>query len=314
MQTIWTSVHDADGESAVLLVLAEPPDQRAAGVLGGRLKVLASISAALLNAPDLATVTHVVIEHIADAAGATVASLSVLIDEDTLGLVGLRGGRSGVADRYRTYPLAGTPAGDAVGRGRPSRRGTGGDAAALPHGRAGRAGRPVPGVPAADGGRTSARRRHAVLPRAARLLSVGAEFYGTDGRHLRPRARPGPHHRGAEDRASKLRFLGQATDELASSLDYEATLRTVAGLAVPWFADWCSIALAVDGELRTLEVAHVDPSKVALAAEYNRRYPPGVRRRHGAYEVLRTGTEPADRRDHRRASSTPSSPTRSNAG
>jgi hypothetical protein len=93
----------------------------------------------------------------------------------------------------------------------------------------------------------------------------------------------------AADQATKLRFLARATDELASSLDYELTLRNVARLAVPWFADWCSIALGIDGELRTLEVAHVDPEKVALAEEFNRRYPPDPLAPRGSYEVFRSG-------------------------
>ena len=55
---------------------------------------------------------------------------------------------------------------------------------------------------------------------------------------------------------------------------------------MPWFADWCSIALGIDGELRTLAVEHVDPEKVALALELRaplpagpaapRRLPPGL--------------------------------------
>jgi hypothetical protein len=47
-------------------------------------------------------------------------------------------------------------------------------------------------------------------------------------------------------------------------LDYQATLGTVARLAVPTIADWCAVDISVDGRLRTLAVAHVDPAKVAL--------------------------------------------------
>jgi GAF domain-containing protein len=93
----------------------------------------------------------------------------------------------------------------------------------------------------------------------------------------------------ADDRAAKLKFLADASAELASSLDYQATLKKVARLAVPQFADWCSIQLAEDGPLRTLAVAHVDPDKVALAAELNRRYPPDPDAPTGAYHVLKTG-------------------------
>ena len=46
-------------------------------------------------------------------------------------------------------------------------------------------------------------------------------------------------------------------------------LAKVARLSVPWFADWCSIALDQDGELRSLALAHVDPAKIALAEEFD---------------------------------------------
>jgi serine phosphatase RsbU (regulator of sigma subunit) len=58
---------------------------------------------------------------------------------------------------------------------------------------------------------------------------------------------------------------------------------------VPWFADWCSIAMDQDGLLRTLAVAHVDPRKVALAEELDRRFPADPAADRGAYQVLRSG-------------------------
>ena len=39
----------------------------------------------------------------------------------------------------------------------------------------------------------------------------------------------------------RRRFLDEASRELASSLDYETTLATVARLAVPGFADWAAV-------------------------------------------------------------------------
>jgi PAS domain S-box-containing protein len=78
--------------------------------------------------------------------------------------------------------------------------------------------------------------------------------------------------RSAED---TLRFLATASDLLASSLDYETTLGTVARLAVPEVADWCAvdIADAAGGSYRRLAVAHVDPAKVELAHDLRRRFP-----------------------------------------
>ena len=61
---------------------------------------------------DVPAVTQIVIQHIADAAGATVASLSVPVDESTLRLVGLRGGRR-CGHALADLPDAGTPPGTA---------------------------------------------------------------------------------------------------------------------------------------------------------------------------------------------------------
>ncbi|HEY9230806.1 MAG TPA: PAS domain S-box protein, partial [Blastocatellia bacterium] len=45
----------------------------------------------------------------------------------------------------------------------------------------------------------------------------------------------------AETREQRARFLAEASAALASSLDYEVTLRRVAELAVPQLADWCAV-------------------------------------------------------------------------
>jgi hypothetical protein len=90
------------------------------------------------------------------------------------------------------------------------------------------------------------------------------------------------------ERATQLEFLATASVELASSLDYESTLRRVAWLAVPDFADWCAIALEEDGGLRTLAVAHADPAKLSIAEDYERRYSPDPET-SASYRVLRTG-------------------------
>ncbi|HZB46565.1 MAG TPA: GAF domain-containing protein, partial [Pyrinomonadaceae bacterium] len=85
-------------------------------------------------------------------------------------------------------------------------------------------------------------------------------------------------------------FLAEATTALASSLDYETTLSTLARLAVPSFADWCGVDIADEGgTLRRLAVAHVDPAKVAWALELQQRYPPDPAAPRGSYQVLRTG-------------------------
>jgi PAS domain S-box-containing protein len=79
----------------------------------------------------------------------------------------------------------------------------------------------------------------------------------------------------AESSERRASFLAQAGALLASSLDYEATLKSVAKLAVPTFADWSSVDLATrGGDIKRVAVAHSDPEKVRFAYEYARRYPP----------------------------------------
>jgi PAS domain S-box-containing protein len=87
-----------------------------------------------------------------------------------------------------------------------------------------------------------------------------------------------------------LRFLAEASNILSSSLEYDETLASVVRLSVPTIADWASIdMLASDGTLRRLAVAHVDPAKVALARDLQRRFPPEMDASTGVPNVLRTG-------------------------
>jgi PAS domain S-box-containing protein len=85
-------------------------------------------------------------------------------------------------------------------------------------------------------------------------------------------------------------FLAEASTVLASSLEYETTLATVALLAVPHFADWCSVDIAdEDGTLNRLAVAHIEPEKIVWAHEIHKRYPPDPTEPQGLYNVFRTG-------------------------
>src|SRR5438552_18984920 len=64
------------------------------------------------------------------------------------------------------------------------------------------------------------------------------------------------------------RFLAEASGLLATSLDYETTLASVAKLAVPKLADWCTVHIVKDsGQLRQLAVGHSNPAKVQAARE-----------------------------------------------
>jgi PAS domain S-box-containing protein len=89
---------------------------------------------------------------------------------------------------------------------------------------------------------------------------------------------------------ASLRFLADASAALASLVDYGSTLQKVASLAVPYFADWCGVDMPdKDGSLRRVAVAHVDPAKIELARELDRRYPPDPNAPQGPFHVMRTG-------------------------
>jgi PAS domain S-box-containing protein len=86
------------------------------------------------------------------------------------------------------------------------------------------------------------------------------------------------------------RFLAEASGLLASSLDYETTLASVAKLAVPMLADWCTVYIVEEtGGLRQLAIAHSDPAKVKTAQDLALRFPPDPDAPFGVPNVMRTG-------------------------
>src|SRR3569623_1590854 len=87
-----------------------------------------------------------------------------------------------------------------------------------------------------------------------------------------------------------LRFLAQASAELAGLIDQQSTLDKLAFLAVPTFADWCTVDLLdEDGSLKRVAVAHIDSKKVQLAHELHRRFPPDPNALGGTWNILRSG-------------------------
>lgn len=78
----------------------------------------------------------------------------------------------------------------------------------------------------------------------------------------------------------RLTFLSEASAVLASSLDYEVTLRDLARLMVPSLADWCTVHLVSVGGVRHFVAGvHRDPARdlgVRVLGEYgDRRVPFG---------------------------------------
>ncbi len=93
-----------------------------------------------------------------------------------------------------------------------------------------------------------------------------------------------------EQRAARqARFLAQASEVLASSLDYEETLKNVAELAVPGLVDWCAVDLFdEDGSRQPVALAHVDPERVKLARQMRAYEPKELNPEQGLGLVFRT--------------------------
>ena len=294
MRTSWTPLGpDVDGGALMLIEgTDESSDPYAPGQpLGTRLRRLASVTSELLAADDVEAVSAIVTDHMMKAAGATAASLSLLVDEETLALMALRGGLEETASRWATYPLASN----------------------VPTAESARTGRPVlvrrddvderyPAIGGIADGTGSILCLPLVVAGGRVLGAVSLSFPGrrelSEAEHLFLRLLADTcamtldrveAQRAARDREAKLSFLAEASAKLASDLDYEATLTAVAELAVPWFADWCAISLAEDGVLRTIAVAHTHPELIALVHELQERYPTDPTSDRGGYGVLRSG-------------------------
>ncbi len=94
----------------------------------------------------------------------------------------------------------------------------------------------------------------------------------------------------AEASQQQSAFLAEVSAVLASSLEYGQTLQSVANLAVPYFADWCSVDLLNDDHtINRVAVAHCDPQKVRLGWEIAQRYPRHLDDGYGISQVMKTG-------------------------
>jgi len=72
----------------------------------------------------------------------------------------------------------------------------------------------------------------------------------------------------AESAERRAAFLAEAGTMLSATLDYERTLVNISRLAIPTFADWCFVYLALEGhEISSALIAHVDPEKEYLAQQ-----------------------------------------------
>ncbi len=124
------------------------------------------------------------------------------------------------------------------------------------------------------------------LPELDACCGSGAPLMFRASPHARPRHAPerlsepssraataatDPPAAGPGRRLKRARFLAHASRVLAQSLDYEATLETVAKLATPELGAWVLVDLVEeDGTVRRLAVVHPDPAKQTLARALER--------------------------------------------
>jgi GAF domain-containing protein len=264
----------------------------AAEALASRLGRLQQLTAELAEARTIEQATDLVVDHAADAVGAEVSALS-LIEGDELHMIRIRGVPQEVAELWRRSPLS----------------------AQLPANEAARTGEIVAIESTAD----FARRYPAVgsvTDRASqaficiplrvdqRRIGVLSLFFDDD----HPVADPQElsflaaladacaqtldrimAFQEMTDARERLRFLADASEILSRSLDFRATLTTIARLVVPAFADFCSVSILDEGVYDTVAVAHQDPQRAAEAEELSRTVPITGNDLTGVPEVIRTG-------------------------
>ncbi len=84
---------------------------------------------------------------------------------------------------------------------------------------------------------------------------------------------PRDDERSGARRAARI-FIAGASEALASSLDYERTLSTIARLAIPQFADWTAVHLRQpDGGVRWTAAAHRDAACERLLLDWYEQHP-----------------------------------------
>ena len=88
---------------------------------------------------------------------------------------------------------------------------------------------------------------------------------------------------------ANLRFLHQSSQTLAELVDYRTTLERIAQLAVPDFADWCTVHIVGPSGIELVAWAHRDPARSQLVREAFERHPVDPDSDYGIAMVLRTG-------------------------
>ncbi len=274
------------------LYAAESEARASAERLASWLARLQRVTSELTLAPDPDQVADIIVTHLADALGATQASVCLLADADTLRIIRVGNIKAEVEARWHTHPVsARMPTAEAVrtnapvlvrGREEYLRRFPDTAADDVPEG-------DVVVLPLSIGprclGAFGLRFPDGRLPDEASELPFLITLAETCAQAL-ARAEALGQARVAND---KLTFLAEASSVLAVSLDPPTTLANLARLVVPRLADWCAVQVVEEGELRTLAVTHIDPAKVRWAWQLQERYPTTLDQPTGAPPVIRSG-------------------------
>jgi len=96
-------------------------------------------------------------------------------------------------------------------------------------------------------------------------------------------------YESALERERRLRFVAEAGEVLSSSLDYAATLSTVARLVVGELADWCIVDVVEGTEIRRVTVAATDADQQQALEQLRDRFPPSWDSPQPAAQALREG-------------------------
>ncbi|MEY2495395.1 MAG: hypothetical protein QOJ45_1887 [Verrucomicrobiota bacterium] len=94
----------------------------------------------------------------------------------------------------------------------------------------------------------------------------------------------------AEARQERLAFLADASNVLASSLDYQTTFENLAALVVPRLADFC-VVLATDesGAMKQVAVAHRDVADEPTLRKLTEEFPSSTAAQRSGASVFKTG-------------------------
>src|SRR5690349_24601979 len=77
------------------------------------------------------------------------------------------------------------------------------------------------------------------------------------------------------DDRTHFAFLAETSRCLGDSLDFQSTLETAAGLALPHFGTWCMVdVIETGGSIRRVAIIHPDAAKQQAAREYYAAHPP----------------------------------------